>query len=388
MPQQTSTFRITLVGMVSLAIAMGIGRFAFTPLLPLMQDDGLVNLTDGGALASVHFLGYWLGAVFAARLPYSPRATLRFSLIAIGVCTLAMGVTDNFFIWLFLRWLCGVCSALALVLVSNFYIKHLAKAGHAEKQGWVFSGVGAGIAIAGLGTLVIMANQIGSLQSWQIFGVVSLAGAIAVSTQMGVEIPDLPASTQNREAPRTPLVWSVVIAYGAMGLGYVIPATYLPVMAREAVQSPLTFGWSWPVFGAAAFLSTLLAARIQRHFSNRQVWAVSQIIMAVGLLLPVIYPHISTIIIAGICVGGTFMIITMTGMKEAHRIAPAHDVMRHIAAMTAAFAGGQMIGPMLASSIYDLTRSFSASLALTSVTLAITALTLMSGSSSRNIRRR
>ena len=231
--------------------------------------------------------------------------------------------------------------------------------------------------------LAIMASQVDSALSWQIFGVVSLAAAAALSAQIGGEIPDTLAVIQARKAPRTPLVWSVVIAYGAMGVGYIIPATYLPVMAREVVQSPLIFGWSWPVFGAAAFASTLLVARIQRHFSNRQVWAASQIVMAAGLLLPVIHPHISTIIIAGICVGGTFMIITMTGMKEAHRIAPAHDVMRHIAVMTAAFASGQMIGPVFASSIYHLTRSFSVSLVLTSMILVITALILMGGSSGK-----
>ncbi len=69
MSPQSSIFRITLVGLVSLALAMGIGRFAFTPLLPMMREDGLVSITDGGLLASVHFLGYWLGAVFATKIP-------------------------------------------------------------------------------------------------------------------------------------------------------------------------------------------------------------------------------------------------------------------------------------------------------------------------------
>ena len=166
-----------------------------------------------------------------------------------------------------------------------------------------------------------------------------------------------------------------------MGLGYIIPATYLPVMAREIVQSPLIFGWSWPVFGAAAFVSTLLAARFQKRYSNRQIWAASQVVMAMGLLLPVIHPHIFTIITAGLCVGGTFMIITMTGMKEAHRVAPPEDVMRHIAVMTAAFATGQMIGPVFASSVYDLTQSFSVSLIIASAILVITAMTLVRASS-------
>ena len=386
MSPRTSILRITVVGLVSLAIAMGIGRFAFTPLLPLMQDDGLVSITEGGVLASVHFLGYWLGAVFANRLRFAPKISLRLSLIAIAMSTLGMGVTEIFTIWLILRWLCGVCSAFTLVLVSNFYIGHLADAGRAEKQGWVFSGVGAGIAVAGLGALAIMVSHIGSAPSWRIFGVLSLVAVFALCTQMGPEIPSTRRAAQHRKSQPTPLIWSVVLPYGAAGLGYIIPATYLPVMAREIVQSPVIFGWSWPVFGVAAFVSTLLAARLQRHFSNRRIWAASQIVMAAGLLLPVVHPHIITIILAGICVGGTFMIITMAGIMETHRIAPPHDVMRHIAVMTASFATGQMIGPVFASSIYDLTGSFSASLLMTSVTLAVSAMALMIGASRKEIR--
>ncbi len=107
--------------------------------------------------------------------------------------------------------------------------------------------------------------------------------------------------------------------------------------------------------------------------------------MALGLLLPVVHPHILTIITAGICVGGTFMIITMTGIKEAHRIAPPEDVMRHIAVMTASFATGQMIGPVFASSIYDLTQSFAVCLTITSATLIITAMALVVAVSKKEV---
>ena len=383
MSPQSSIFRITLVGLVSLALAMGIGRFAFTPLLPMMREDGLVSITDGGLLASVHFLGYWLGAVSATKVPCPPKMMLRVSLLVIGVGTVGMGVTDDFTVWLILRWLSGVCSAWTLVLVSNYYVKHLADNGRAEYQGWVFSGVGAGILIAGLGSLAFMVNQIGSSLSWQIMGVISLIAICAVCLNMGPEIPAVRLVVHNRESQQTPLIWRTVVAYGAAGIGYSIPATYLPVMAHEIVQSPLIFGWSWPVFGAAAFVSTLLAARFQRQYSNRQLWAASQVVMAIGLLLPVIHPHVITIITAGLCVGGTFMIITMTGMKEAHRIAPPQDVMRHIAVMTVSFATGQMIGPVFASSVYDLTQSFAVSLIITSAILVITAMTLV-GASSKN----
>jgi len=101
--------------------------------------------------------------------------------------------------------------------------------------------------------------------------------------------------------------------------------------------------------------------------------------MAFGLFLPGIFPHNFTIVAAGLCVGGMFMIITMTGMKEAHRIAPPHDVMRHIAVMTASFATGQMIGPVFASVVHDLTQGFAVSLIVASAMLILSAITLVGG---------
>lgn len=372
-----AAIRVATVATVSLAIAMGIGRFAFTPLLPLMQDDKLLNIEQGGLLASVHFVGYLIGAFYASRLPFSPKAALRVSLIVIAVSTLGMGVTHSFSLWLVFRFIAGFASALTLVLVSNFYVKHLAEIGQAEKQGWVFSGVGFGIVAAGLGTLVIMLSDVGSSVSWQIFGVASLLVAIVICMKIGSEIPDTKTTSAQMKSQRSPLLWSLVIPYAALGIGYIIPATYLPVMAREVISSPMVFGWAWPLFGMAALISTLLAATLQKAFSIRQIWVASQFVMAFGLLLPVIYPHISAIILAGICVGGTFMVITMMGMKETHRLAPAGDIMRHLAIMTAAFAIGQMIGPVLASFVYSLTESFSISLILASGILVVTATVLL-----------
>jgi predicted MFS family arabinose efflux permease len=387
MPQKSPLLRITLVGLASLALAMGIGRFAFTPLLPMMREDGLASIAEGGVLASVHFLGYWLGAVLAARVPLSPRTLLRLSLLAIGAATFGMGATDDFTIWLVLRWLAGVCSAWVLVLVGSYYVRHLADNGGAGHQGWVFSGVGAGIAFAGLVCLALMAGGVGSSPSWRILGVLSLIAVVALGLNVGPEIPTVRAAARRRESQRTPLDWRAIVAYGTMGVGYIIPATYLPVMAREIVPSPLIFGWSWPVFGAAAFASTILVATLQKRYSNRRIWAASQVVMAAGLLLPAIHAHILTIIAAGLAVGGTFMIVTMTGMKEAHRIAPPEDVMRHIAAMTAAFATGQMIGPVFASSVHDLSQSFAVSLAITCAALVVTAITLAGGSPEKEVVR-
>ena len=57
-------------GLVCLAVAMGLGRFAFTPLLPMMLHDGLLDLRQGSYLASINYLGYLLGALACALQPW------------------------------------------------------------------------------------------------------------------------------------------------------------------------------------------------------------------------------------------------------------------------------------------------------------------------------
>lgn len=370
MSHEPSPLRVALIGAVTLALAMGVGRFAFTPILPVMRDDGLLTVSQGGLLASAHFLGYLMGAVSAAWLTVSPRGLMRFSLVAIAATTFCMGFDVGEGGWLALRWLAGLCSAWVLVLTGNYYVQHLAAHRHDTRQAWVFAGVGAGIAAVGLGALLLTVSGAGSMTTWRVFGALSAATAAVLCWTMGREIP----VRHNRRAPaavRQPLDWTVISAYGAAGLGYIIPATYLPVMARETVASPWIFGAVWPVFGAAAFASTPLAARLQHHLSNRAVWSSSQFVMAAGLVLPAVVPNIVAIAFAGLCVGGTFMVITMAGIREAHRIAPDAP-MTHVAALTAAFALGQMIGPGLAGVLYDITGDFDSALWLTSVVLAAT----------------
>ncbi len=372
MDRETSASLTALTGFAILVFSMGIGRFAFTPLLPLMQAEGLLSVAGGGVLASVHFVGYAMGALLAGRLRSFPAVTLAASVVLIGLATLAMGVTNAFEVWVVSRWTAGVCSALVLVVVSTCFVRQLAELDRADLQGWVFAGVGGGTAIVGLVTLVMMLAGSPSWLGWQVFGYATIVASLVVFGSTGALSFGSSSIESSSMARPSPLVWQIVLPYGAMGAGYIIPATYLPIMARQVVSSPFVFGWSWPVFGAAAALSTILAARLYANFSNRQIWITSQFIMAIGLLLPALWMHIFAVVAGGICVGGTFMVITMVGMKEAHRIAGGMNTQSLIAAMTAAFAIGQIIGPALAGWAFEATDSFTYPLLLGSVFLIVT----------------
>jgi MFS family permease len=71
-------------------------------------------------------------------------------------------------------------------------------------------------------------------------------------------------------------------------------------------------------------------------------------VMALGVALPAFFSSLAAVIVAAICVGGTFMVITMVGMQTAKEFGAAHPG-RLMAAMTAAFAAGQLAGPLAVS---------------------------------------
>jgi hypothetical protein len=137
----------------------------------------------------------------------------------------------------------------------------------------------------------------------------------------------------------------LVAAYGTFGFGYIIPATFLPAQARQLVDDPAAFGLVWPIFGATAAASTLVAVRVAGRASPMTVWATAQLVMAAGVLTPVLVDGIAGVLIAAVLVGSTFMVVTMTGLQSA-RLLGGPDPARLVAAMTAAFAAGQLIGPL------------------------------------------
>ncbi|TAL89727.1 MAG: YbfB/YjiJ family MFS transporter [Rhodanobacter sp.] len=366
---------ITSAGLVALAVAMGIGRFAFTPILPMMQSEVGLTLAAAGWLAAANYLGYFVGALWAARLT-TPWA-VRGGLLLIAVVTFAMGITHALALWLVLRFAAGVASAWVLVHVSAWTLEQLYVLERVDASGMVFAGVGVGIAGAGLLCLGLMSIPVDADHTWQWFGVV----ALLLTALVWSAFRDRRSPRKNAEPARMPHVpWDrdrirVALCYAALGFGYIIPATFLPAMAHRYVTNPTAFGLAWPIFGAAAALSTWVAARWLHAMDNRKLWAGCYVLMAIGVGLPVVWPGLIAILIAALLVGGTFMVVTMTGLREARAVAP-QAATAFIATLTAAFALTQVIGPVLVSAVVHLPHGFAASLLAAALVLLVAAVAL------------
>ena len=136
--------------MVTLAVAMGLGRFAFTPMLPVMLHEGKLDLQAGGLLASLNYLGYFVGALSCAAIRLEAAAMVRGGLVATAVLLLGMGLWDNFTVWGVLRTAAGVMSAWTFVFASGWGLRRLAETHAPTLQGVIYTGPGIGIAVTGL----------------------------------------------------------------------------------------------------------------------------------------------------------------------------------------------------------------------------------------------
>jgi predicted MFS family arabinose efflux permease len=290
-----------------------------------------------------------------------------------------MGLEHRFALWIVLRATAGIASAWVLVFVSAWALERLALLGRAGLSGGVYSGVGAGMLAAGGTCLVAMSLHARSTDAWLSLGAISIAVTAAVwplvKASPSSEGQPSPVTTAPSDV-RSATFRRLVLCYGVFGFGYIIPATFLPAMAKKIVEDPLLFGWAWPVFGAAAAVSTIFAARLKQAVSHRAVWIGGHLVMALGIVVPLAVPGLSGIMTAALLVGGTFMVVTMAGMEEARRVAGPH-ARALMAAMTSAFALGQILGPVIVSLVIPSTGGFAPALILAASVLVLSAFLLL-----------
>lgn len=363
-----SALGAAVTGFIALAVAQGVGRFAFTPILPMMQADAGVSIVSGGWLAAANYLGYLVGALAAARVRMRASPAVRAALVLVVLTTAGMGLVGGLASWLALRFAAGAASAWIMVFGCAWALQQLAAARAPLLSGIVFAGVGAGIMAVGVGVALLHATA-SSNEAWLAIGAASLVASAAIWLPLSAG-QTAPVAARARESTRGAGRHRLILAYGLAGFGYIVPATFLPTMARQAIADPSLFVWSWPVFGAAAMVSTLLAATLARALGVRRVWALAQGLMGVGVALPLVAHGAAPIMLSAAIVGGTFMVTTMAGIQVA-REAAGDDATRLIAAMTAAFALGQLAGPVVVSSVAAVAEPFSVAIPLASALLVL-----------------
>ncbi|MFE5137029.1 YbfB/YjiJ family MFS transporter [Streptomyces fagopyri] len=329
----------------ALAVGMGVGRFVYTPILPLMHAQAGLSAGGGANLATANYVGYLLGALVGILRPALVRSpqVLRGSLIVLTGTLAAMPLTHSTAVWIALRLTAGVASALVFVIAVSSLLSHL-RDHPAHLPGWAFGGVGAGIALSGLLVLALR-----SVADWQAawWGSAGLAVVFtALSWNLRVELPpaevtDPGAVTPARSARTHRWFTALFVGYTLEGVGYIVAGTFLVAAIDQASPGWIGSG-AWVLVGLAAVPSSALWAWLGRRWSRPDLLFAALVIQAAGIALPALVGGVAAALISAFLFGATFLGIgTIALATGAHLRFP-----RSVALLTAGYSVGQIIGPL------------------------------------------
>lgn len=390
--------RATAAGMASLALGMGIGRFAYTPLLPALIVDAGLSIEAAGDIASANFAGYLVGAIAATRVPPAWRKSAFAAAIAASILTTllmawlhapaALGLT---------RAVAGVASAFVLVQGSSIILDVLARNRRPDLFAWLYAGVGAGIALTAAIVEAMSRAGAGGSATWVALGVASLLLAIPA---LQLRIPDdigpvppqaaagsaaRPGATERQpsnptastaacaEQGRARALRLLTLAYGGLGFGYVITATFIVVIVRSRPEWKAWEMAVWFVVGASAAPSNLVWLWLARRVGAWNAMTGAFLMQAVGVMAAVTGSSLAWVMVGAAFLGGTIVAITAMGLSSAREIASG-DSNRVLGTMTAAFGIGQIAGPAAGGRLAEATGSFVAPSAMAAVVLVASAL--------------
>lgn len=338
----TSTARTTaVVGAAALAAGMGVGRFAYTPILPLMHAQASLSAQLGSVLATANYVGYLVGALAGIAVPALARSrmALRTSLLVLTATLALMPATRDGAAWFGLRLIAGIASALVFVIVVSALLAALR--GHGDHViGWALGGVGGGIALSGG---LILAQHGTWQQAWWLMAalcLVLLVPAWFLPTDTAAPSAAAPDNDHDRTGPR----WfsALLAAYTLEGVGYIIAGTFLVAAIDQG--SPAWVGTSaWVLVGLAALPSSALWGWLSHIWSRPTLLVAATSVQVVGMALPAVRGGVGTALVSAVLFGATFLGIgTIVLAAGAHLRTP-----RAVAILTTGYSAGQILGPIL-----------------------------------------
>jgi MFS family permease len=338
-------------GIVALAVAVGIGRFAFTPLLPIMLRDGTVGLAAGSWLATANYIGYLVGALLCMALPrrLSGAVLVRAGLSATAALTLAMALATPS-LWPLLRFLAGIASAVTLIFTSGWCFGRLTSLGAPALGVVIFAGPGIGIVVSGLAA-TLLSHVATARVEWLAFGgLAAVLSAVVwpVFRPIDADPPRVaaPITARIADSGMAPRMALLAAGYGLAGFGYIVTATFLPVIASLALPGSPWLGLFWPMFGTGAVVGSVASAWVSARADRRFLLLGCHACQAIGVGLGAVAPTVAGFMLGSLLAGLPFTAISAFALQEARSLRP-QQAARFIGLLTAVYGLGQIAGPPL-----------------------------------------
>ncbi|MCK9213705.1 MAG: YbfB/YjiJ family MFS transporter [Rhodoferax sp.] len=380
MSPTVTRLKVLSAGIFSLILALGVARFAYTPLLPLMQQQAGLGVAEAGWLAAINYAGYLSGALIASRIS---SLVLKDRLYRIGmvlaiVSTLVMGLSTNVVVWALSRYVAGLTSAAGMLLGTGLIMNWLIRHNHRSELGIHFAGIGLGIAGCA-GAVMLFTPWLDWREQW--FAFTALGCLLLVPALRWLPPPDTSGLTTSgqklQDQPPSPLYLRVFMAaYFCAGFGYVVSVTFIVAIVN---QLPGLAGWGNLVFlaiGIGAAPACINWDFIARRTGDLNALILAALLQIVGILLPVLVPGLWAAMLGALLFGGTFIGMVSLVLSMAGRYYPGMPA-KMMGKMTLSYGVAQVIGPAMTGQIGAQFGSYNAGLYVAAAVMALGAGLLM-----------
>ncbi|WP_445156620.1 YbfB/YjiJ family MFS transporter [Halomonas sp. E14] len=374
-------YRVLLAGVFSQILCIGVARFAYTPLLPLMQQQTWLSDAQGGWLAALNYAGYMLGALAAASI-HSIRlkdTLYRLTLVLALLSTAGMALADSFWLWAAMRFVAGFSSSGGMLLASGLILHWLISHRQRGELGIHFAGVGLGMLLAALAVELMLRASLDWQAQW--WGFAALAVLLLVPAWGWLPRPAEPVAgsgggARQAEPPSRTFMRLMLAAYFCAGYGYVISATFIVAIVE---REPLLAGagnWTFALVGLAAAPAVMLWDLVARWIGYLGALIAAMGLQVVGIVLPAVTDSLAGVLASAVLYGGTFLGCVSLVLTMAGRLYPQSPA-RMMGRMTLAYGAAQIIAPALTGMLAEATGHYDTGLGLAGGFVALGALLLI-----------
>lgn len=352
--------KLSFVGMAGGLIGVGICRFAYTPLVPVMIGEGWITEAQAGYLGAINFAGYFAGAALAwASAKWLGTGRSVHLNIALCLLSLAAAALPWGFHWLALwRFVAGYGGAVLLVLVGPAVLVQVPAERWGIVTGAIFTGIGAGVAATG--TIVPLLAGFGASAAWAGLAATVLLLAIMVKA-FWREPPDEGLSPPAGEAkPRMGLPTILLcLSYTTYAVGIAPHSVFwVDYLARGLDLGIAVGGVHWTIIGLLAATAPAIVGRIAQRFGFARTLVAGMALTALGVFLPVIVQAPELQIVSSILFGLTMPSTVGMFAGRAGEIGGRHGQRRLWWLMTLWFALVQAGAFYGLSALFDMTRAY------------------------------
>ncbi|MCB1734364.1 MAG: YbfB/YjiJ family MFS transporter [Gammaproteobacteria bacterium] len=371
--------RIIWGGISALVLTVGIARFAYTPLLPIMQA-GVPGFSDadGGLLAAGNYIGYLSGAALAAHLHdiHLKDRLFRWGLVLALLTGTGMALTVNPWLWAVLRFFAGLSASAGLVLCSGLVMHALLRHGDRPRMGLYFGGVGIGLAVAAI-AVAIQSAWLDWREQWLALSVLGmplawLAHRWVPSPPRAIDAkpPQSGAANSPKADPNRRRIRLLQAAYFCAGFGFVVSATFLVDMLTSTPALQPIAPWAWVLVGLAAAPSCLFWERIGARIGEVNALIRAWLAQIAGILMTLPGHDAPVVLLGAFLFGFTFMGIVALVLTMVGHLYPANPA-RPMGRLTLSFGFAQVIGPAIAGVMAEYSGSYAGPMLLATGVLSV-----------------